>query len=126
MAWELVEHIRNMSSISRRRAGQNLDEAEAMFVLAMLWVLPLASPNNLAELRYLTLGRIEKLLAKLVGDEVVGYAAMGHIHGKQDRYFLLPEGVSTVMHYWGVDLEWQPCRIPFCESCTAAFPLQRW
>ena len=106
-AWQRVEFIRNLSARARVRAGHDLAEAERMFVLAMLWVLPHSTEGDLTGLRYLSGQRIEALLKALVNDGYVGSALMGHVNGEQPLHFLLPEGVMRAAEYWGVPEEWQ-------------------
>ena len=86
-AWQRVEYIRTLSSRARVRTGHDLAEAERMFVLAMLWVLPHSTEGDLTELRYLSGPRIERLLAQVVTDGYVGSALMGHLHGEKNPPF---------------------------------------
>ena len=106
-AWQRVEFIRNLSARARVRAGHDLAEAERMLVLAMLWVLPDSTAEDLAELRYLSGPRIKALLEAVIKDSYVGSALMGHVRGVELRHFLLPKGVMRAAQYWGVPEEWQ-------------------
>ena len=106
-AWEFLRYVASLSDRERARAGYSLVEADLMFALAMLWVLPLASPSNLTGLRYLSKRKIENLLDSVVKDELAGCDLMGHSDGEQYRYFLRSDGVSKAMSYWEVDMEWQ-------------------
>ena len=106
-AWQWVEFVRSLSTRARKRAGYELEEAERMLVMAMLWVLPFSSLEDLAGLRYLSQSKIKNLLVALFKDGYVGTELMGHALGEQQRYFLLPRGVQEAGAYWKVAEEWQ-------------------
>ena len=106
-AWQWVEFVRSLSVSARTRAGHDLEEVERMLVLAMLWVLPFSSVEDLAELCYLSQSKIKNLLETLVDDGYVGTGLMGHALGVQQRYFLQPRGVQEAGAYWNVAEEWQ-------------------
>ena len=107
-AWQQVEYVRSLSARARNRAGHDLEEAERMLVLAMIWVLPFSSIEDLAELRYLSKSKIEKLMVALVvEDGYVGTEVMGLALGQRQRHFLLPRGVRQAGAYWDVAAAWQ-------------------
>lgn len=78
-----------------------------MLVLAMLWVLPMSSVEDLAGLRYLSKSKIEKLMVALIAESNAGIKVMGHALGEPQRHFLLPRGVQQAAEYWQVAKEWQ-------------------
>ena len=106
-AWQWVEHIRSLSHRARRRAGCDLEEAERMLMLAMLWVLPFASVEDVAGLGYLSRHRIERLLLAVFERGWAASAEMGYALGIRRRNFLLPDGVQKVISHWDVPEEWQ-------------------
>ena len=106
-AWQQVEYLRSLSTKARDRTGHDLEEAERMLVLAMLWVLPMSSVEDLAGLRYLSKSRINNLLLALIEDGYAGAELLGLALGERQRYFLLPRGVQRAGAYWQVAEEWQ-------------------
>ena len=106
-AWQQVEYLRSLSTRARNRTGQDLEEAEQMLVLAMLWVLPMSSVEDLAGLRYLSKSKIEKMMVALVEEGYVGAELIGLALGERQRHFLLPRGVRKAGAYWDVAAGWQ-------------------
>ena len=106
-AWQWVEYVRSLSTRARNLTGHDLEEAERMLVLAMLWVLPMSSVEDLAGLRYLSKSKIEKLKVALIAESYAGIKVMGHALGEPQRHFLLPRGVRQARAYWQVAEEWQ-------------------